>query len=72
MNILKIKQNLKYIFSNLKMYISKSIIQLRYLFIFFLLAKSILFVTYLDYSISNLKDNLSYFAVYSILHIVFS
>lgn len=66
MNILKIKQNLKYIFSNLKMYISKSIIQLRYLFIFFLLAKSILFVTYLDYSISNLKDNLSYFAVYSI------
>lgn len=61
-----LKENSKNILINLFKYISEPIIELRFLFIIFLLIKSILFVTALDYSLSNLKDNLSYFAVYLI------
>ena len=60
------KENLLKVFFKFLKYISKPIVELRFLFILFLLIKSILFVTSLDYSISNLKDNASYFAVYLI------
>lgn len=63
-----IKQNkfLKPIFLNVKNKISTSIFQFRFLFIFSLLFKSILFTTLLDYSSSNLKSNITYSFVYLI------
>ena len=58
------KEKSSNILSKFSNYISKPIIELRFSFILFLLIKSVLFVTSLDYSISNLTDNASYFAVY--------
>lgn len=66
MIIPNLKEHLSNTFFKFFKYISKPIVELRFLFILFLLIKSILFVTSLDYSISNLKDNTSYFAVYLI------
>lgn len=66
MILTSLKEKSKHAFNKILKYLSKPIIEFKFLFILFVLIKSILFTTSFNYSKSNLKDNCTYSAVYLI------
>lgn len=66
MILTSLKEKSKHAFNKILKYLSKPIIEFKFLFILFVLIKSILFTTSFNYNKSNLKDNCTYSAVYLI------